>query len=114
MTLEYGTGSGLSVTLAGPFAGGSGVAAKLSAVSLPADGWKNAESPYFQQVQIEGISVASMVTIQADREQMAQLEASGTAIHIDNDGGVATAYALGAKPERNMTFQVILTEVVAL
>ena len=55
-----------------------------------------------------------MVTIQADREQMAQLEASGTAIHIDNDGGVATAYALGAKPEGDLTFQVTLTEVVVL
>ena len=112
MALDYGTSNGISVKLEGPFAGGGGASVKLSAVTLPADGWKSAESPYFQQVLIEGISNSSMVNIQLDRELIARLGENGTAIQIVNDGGVTTAYAIGAKPSADLTLQVSLLEVV--
>lgn len=115
MALDYGNSSMASVRLAGPFAGGGGgSSARVSAVTLKAEDWKNAESPYFQNVVIDGISASSMVDIQADREHIAQLCVMGTAIHIDNDGGIATAYAIGNKPDVDMTFQVSLTEVTVL
>lgn len=112
MVLDYGTSNVISVKLEGPFAGGAGAGAKLTQVQLPAAGWKNAESPYFQNVLIEGISNSSMVNIQADRELIARLGENGTAIHIDNDGGVTTAYAIGSKPPIDLTLQVSLLEVV--
>lgn len=114
MALDYGTGSNITVRMEGPFGGGGGSSAKISGVTLYADNWKNAESPYFQDVIIEGVSASSMVSIQATKEQIAMLCKNGIAIHIDNDGGITTAYAIGAKPTEDMNFQVSLMEVVNL
>lgn len=114
MALDYGTANGISVKMGGPYASGGGFSVKMSSVTLYADAWKNSESPYFQNVVIEGISASSMVNIQADRDQIARLGTNGTAVHIDNDGGMATAYAVGVKPAEDMILQVSLTEVTGL
>ena len=114
MALDFGTGNGMTVRLAGPYAGGGGSSAKVSAVTLGASDWKNAESPYFQEVVIDGISASGMVSIQADREQIAYLGERGIALHIDNDGGVTTAWAVGGKPDADMVLQVSITEVIVL
>ena len=113
MALDYGTSSGLAVQMAGPF-GSMGASGKITQIMLPAADWKNAESPYFQEVVIDGISASGMVSIQADREQIAYLGESGIALHIDNDGGVTTAWAVGGKPDADMVLQVSITEVVIL
>lgn len=108
---QYGNAAGLTAVLEGPF-GSAGSGAKLTQVHLPADSWKNAESPYFQTVEVEGISLNTMVTIQPDRDLIAALGTNGTAIQIVNDGGVTTAYAIGSKPADDLTAQVTLLEVV--
>ena len=108
---QYGNAAGLTAVLAGPF-GSAGTVAKLTQVDLPAAGWKGAISPYFQNVVIDGISASSMVTIQADLDQIAHLGENGTALYIENDGGVTTAYAVGSKPTVDLTVQVCLLEVV--
>lgn len=112
MAQDYGTGSDFTVQLAGPF-GSVGSSGKITTVTLPAAGWKNGESPFFQAVELEGISVSSLVEIQASKEQIAKLCADGTAIYIENDGGAATAYAIGTKPAEDLVLQVTLTEVVS-
>ena len=108
---QYGKAAGLTVQLAGPF-GSAGTVAKLTQVNLPAAGWKGAISPYFQNVVIDGISENAMVTLQVEGELIAHLGESGTALSIDNDGGITTAYAIGEKPTIDLTVQVCLLEVV--
>lgn len=108
---QYGKAAGLTVQLAGPF-GSAGTVAKLTQVNLPAAGWKGAISPYFQNVVIDGISENAMVTMQPEGELIAYLGENGTALSIDNDGGITTAYAIGEKPTIDLTVQVCLLEVV--
>lgn len=112
MANNYGNSTGYTVQMAGPF-GSTGSSGKITQISLPASNWKSAASPYFQTVEVPGISESSMVEIQATKEQIKQLCENGTAIYIENDGGAATAYAIGKKPTENMIFQVTLTEVVS-
>lgn len=111
MSQSYGTSVGYTVQMAGPF-GSVQSSGKNSIITLKPEDWKNAESPFFQVVAIEGISESSMVEIQASKEQIVKLCTDGTAIQIENDGGVATAYAIGTKPTEELVLQVILTEVV--
>ena len=112
MVNDYGVSNGFAVQMAGPF-GSVGSSGKITQISLPAANWKNGESPFFQAVEIDGISVSSMVAIQATKEQIAKLCADGTAIYIENDGGAATAYAIGTRPDEDLTLQAVLTEVIS-
>lgn len=112
MAQSYGITDSYTVHMAGPF-GSVGSSGKITQVTLPAANWKNAESPYFQTVKIAGISEVSKVEIQATKEQIAKLCVEGTAIQIENDAGIATAYAIGTKPMEDIVLQVTLTEVVS-
>ena len=112
MALEYGTGTGFTVQMEGPF-GSVGSSGKITQITLPAENWKNAESPFFQTVEVAGISESSKIDIQPNKEQVAQFCVDGTMLHIENDGGIATAYAIGTKPGEDLKLQVTLTEVVS-
>lgn len=112
MAQDYGTSNNLTVQLAGPY-GSVGSSGKITQIALPAANWKNAVSPFFQVVEISGISDSSMVNIQPSKEQVAKFCVDGTMLHIENDGGVTTAYAIGTKPDYDMVLQVTLTEVVS-
>ena len=112
MALEYGTGTGFTVRMEGPF-GSVGSSGKITQITLPAASWKNGESPFFQVVEVAGISEASRIDIQPSKEQAAQFCVDGTMLHIENDGGITTAYAIGTKPAEDLTLQVTLTEVVS-
>ena len=115
MALQYGEGGDLEVTLEGPYAslGGGGAAAKLTTIHMPVSGWKGAESPYSQVVQVEEVSVNSVIFLQASVEQMEELRDLNTEFTTENDAGVVTAYATGDKPTEDYTFQAIIMEVVA-
>lgn len=106
--ISYGASNDLTVQLAGPFAA-AGSAVKLTQITLPADSWKGGESPYFQTVEVEGVSVSSKVDLQPGRERIEGV----TAFTAENEGGAVTVYALGDKPLRDYTLQATLTEVVA-
>lgn len=112
MALDYGTSSNYSVRMAGPF-GSVGSSGKITHITLPVANWKNAESPFFQAVEISGISESSMVDIQATKEQIKQFCSDGISLHIENDRGNTTAYAIGTKPTEDIELQVTLTEVVS-
>ena len=112
MALDYGAGTGFTVRMEGPF-GSVGSSGKISTITLPTANWKNAESPFFQTVEVAGISESSKIDIQPNKEQVAQFCVDGTMLHIENDGGIATAYAIGTKPAEDLTLQVTLTEVVS-
>jgi hypothetical protein len=110
--LNYGESNGLTVRMEGPF-GSVGSSGKITTVTLPAANWKNAASPFFQTVEIAGISESSLVQIQPNKELVAKFCVDGTALHIENDSGVTTAYAIGTKPDMDLVLQVTLTEVVS-
>ena len=112
MALDYGAGTGFTVRMEGPF-GSVGSSGKITQITLPAANWKNGESPFFQTVEVAGISEASRIDIQPNKEQVAAFCVEGTLLHIENDGGIATAYAIGTKPGEDLKLQVTLTEVVS-
>ena len=112
MALQYGSGGGISVAMEGPF-GGSGAATKLTQVTLSAANWKGAESPYSQVVEVEGVSVNSMVNLQPSVEQLEIFHDKDIAFSTENNGGVVTVYAIGDKPSNDYTIQATIMEVVA-
>lgn len=109
---SYGTRPGYTVHMAGPF-GSVGLASKITQITLPAANWKNAVSPFFQTVEISGISESSKVEIDATYDQIQKLCKDGTAIQIENDGGVTVAWAIGTLPAEDLVLQVTLSEVVS-
>ena len=112
MASEFGSGNNFTVTMEGPF-GNVGSSGKITTISLPAANWKNAVSPFFQSVEVSGISESSLIEIQASKEQIEMLCENGSAIHIENENGVATAYAIGNKPAEDLVLQITLNEVVS-
>lgn len=113
MALEYGEGGSFAVTMEGPFGNAGSSAVKLTGFVAPVANWKGGTSPYFQIVEVEGISVNSKVDIQLSVDQMQQLHEKDIAFTTENDGGTVTLWAIGDKPETDLTFQATLTEVVA-
>ena len=113
MAQQYGTGNSLSVQLAGPFGGGSGTGVKLTTITLYADSWKGATSPYSQVVAVEGVSVNSMVNLQPSVEQLEIFHDKDLAFVTENEEGVVTVFAIGDKPASEYTIQATLMEVNA-
>lgn len=113
MAQQYGNSNGISVQMAGPFAGGSASAVKLTEISLPAANWKGAISPYSQVVAVEGVSVNSQVNLQPSVEQLEIFHDKDIAFSTENDGGVVTVYAIGDKPMNDYTIQATIVEVTA-
>lgn len=112
MALEYGEGGSFAVTMDGPY-GNAGSSVKLTGFVAPVANWKGGTSPYFQIVEVEGISVNSKVDIQLSVDQMQQLHEKDIAFTTENDGGTVTLWAIGDRPEADLVFQATLTEVVA-
>ena len=70
--------------------------------------------PYTQVVTIDGIESDSKIDIQPDAYVINKLMESGTtALYIVNDGGVATAVALGAAPNVALEIQCTITKTAA-
>ena len=113
MALQYGAGGAFTVSMAGPFGGSGGAAVKITEVTILADAWKGGESPYSQVVEVEGVSVNSMVNLHPSVEQLEIFHDKDLAFSTENDGGVVTVYAIGDKPTNDYTIQASIMEVVA-
>lgn len=113
---EYGNGGDFTVVMEGPFALGGGSSSKLNTIMAPVDKWKGAESPYSQVVDLENISVNTVVFIQLSVDQIEQLrsENKDIALTVENQGGIATLYAVGNKPSVDLEIQATLVEVVVV
>lgn len=81
-------------------------------VTLSPSAWSGS-GPYTQTVtSLITASVNTKVDLQPNATVLAQMAADGTTnIFIDNNNGVLTAYALGAKPTASLTIQYTKTEV---
>ena len=110
--LQYGQTGSFSARMEGPF-GETGSSNKLTFISLPANGWKGGESPYHQVVEVEEISMGSMVELQPSVEQLTAWREMELAFTTENDSGVVTVYAIGDKPADDITIQATIKEVVA-
>ena len=112
MAQQYGEGGGITVKMEGPF-GSGGASVKLTEVTLLASEWKGGESPYFQVVDVEGVSVNSLVNLQPSVEQLEIFHDKDIAFTTENNGGTVTVFAIGDKPSNDYIIQATIMEVVA-
>lgn len=114
MAQQYGSGGGISVKMSGPFGGGGGGAsARITEIELPVSNWKGGESPYSQVVEMDSVSVRSMVELQLSVEQTRDICLAGFALTVINNDGVITVYAIGNKPKESYRIQATSMEVIA-
>ena len=80
---------------------------RIADVTLLASGWEGDASPYSQVVAIDEITANSQVDLTPNVEQLAIFYQKDLAFVTENENGVVTVYAIGQKPEN----QVTITEV---
>ena len=85
---------------------------RIGNVSLPANGWTGAESPYSQVVNINGANRNSLIDLRLTAQQLDAFDEKDVAFMAENADGVITVYAIGQKPQNDYVFQVKITEVV--
>lgn len=84
---------------------------KISNVTLEADKWLGAESPYSQIVNIDGVTENSQVDLTPNSAQLATFHEKDLGFVTENEGGVVTVFAIGQKPQNDYVIQVTITEV---
>lgn len=84
---------------------------KVTTVTLYADQWEGAESPYLQTVNIPGTTENSKIDLNPTVEQLAIFHNKDLAFVVENDNGITTVYCVGQKPANDYTMQATITEV---
>lgn len=87
-------------------------ATSISTITLLADSWTGANSPYSQTVSINGVTSNSMVDLQPTPAQLAVWQDEGWAFTTLNDSGTVYVYVAGGQPSEDITVQVKIQEVV--
>ncbi|MGM9585160.1 MAG: hypothetical protein ACI3V1_06405 [Faecousia sp.] len=108
--VDLGEGGGFVVELNGPFSG-VGSTGKIAQITLPFANWKGAKSPYSMTVEMDGLSKRSRIDLFPSIENLENLRIMGSGLCAENDDGTVTLYALGNKPDADITIQVSITEV---
>lgn len=111
MAQDYGDAGGISVQMEGPFSGG-GTAGKAGTITIYANGWKGAVSPFSQQVSVGFATANSIVDLQPSAADLAKLFEDGIALVAENYGGTVTIHAFGGKPDWDLIIQASTREVV--
>ena len=84
---------------------------RIGEITIFANKWVGAESPYSQVVEVAGATEYSQVDLTPSVAQLAIFHEKDLAFVTENDGGVVTVYAIGQKPLLDYTIQVTITEV---
>lgn len=87
------------------------VGARIGSITIFADRWVGAVSPYSQVVAVEGVTENSQVDLTPSAEQLAIFHNKDLGFVTENEDGVVTVYAIGEKPINDYTIQVTITEV---
>lgn len=115
ITCEYNRDSNKVLAELLKFIGQGGLTpstSKIVYVTLYADRWLGTGSPYFQVIEVEGVTERSQVDLAPSAEQLAVFYSKDLAFVTENEDGVVTVYAIGQKPENDYTMQATVTEVV--
>ncbi|MCI7639163.1 MAG: hypothetical protein MSS60_04975 [Clostridiales bacterium] len=108
--VDLGEGGGMVVSLSGPFSG-VGNFVNLVQITLPFVNWKGARSPYSMTVAVDGLSRRSRIDLFPSVSNLERLRIMGTGLCTENDDGTVTVYAIGNKPDEDITIQASITEV---
>lgn len=83
-------------------------------IELPASGWRlaNDNTYFYQIIEIEGTTVKSKIDLQPTSAQLISFINNGTSMFAANENGTIYVYAIGAKPNADITIQATKTEVV--
>lgn len=83
-------------------------------ITLTMAGWTLSEdgSCYTQEIKIMDSTENSRVDLQPTPAQIIQLMNDEVSIFVANDNGVILAYSINGIPSTDMTFKVIITEVM--
>jgi hypothetical protein len=84
----------------------------INSVTLYANSWVGDASPYYQVVDIDGITPYSMINLQPSTEQLAIFYEKDLAFVAENEDGVVTVSCVGHKPLNDYTIQITITEVI--
>lgn len=84
---------------------------KISSVTLVANQWEGAASPYYQVVEILGTTPKSKIDLNPTVEQLNIFYNKDLAFVVGNNNGVITVYCIGQKPTNDYTMQVTIKEV---
>lgn len=85
--------------------------ARIANVDLLAANWIGDKSPYYQVVEIEGVTENSQVDLTPSVAQLVIFHEKDLGFVTENEDGVVTVYAIGQKPLDDYTMQVTVTEV---
>lgn len=108
--VSYGTSTGYTVQMEGPF-GSVGMSIRLCQLELPMANWKGAASPYSQEVSLEGITLRSKVDLLPSVEQLEGFRNQELALTTENRDGKLTVFAIGDRPRSDLSIQAAVTEV---
>lgn len=103
MSVQMGSGGGVTF---------SGSAVKLAEITLLAKDWQGS-NPWYQVVNIDGVTAKSLVDLQPSVEQLLIFHQKDLAFTTENDNGVVTVFAVGDKPTNDYTIQATIMEVRA-
>ena len=84
---------------------------RLTNITVLADSWSGTESPYYQNIQVAGVNTNSKLDLQPTPDQVSGLEDAEIAMMACNNNGSVIVYAFNNKPTKDMTMQVLITDV---
>ena len=85
---------------------------RIANINLQSSRWIGNGSPYYQVVNVEGVTPYSQVDLKPSTEQLTIFHEKDLAFVTENEDGVVTVFCIGQKPINDYTIQATLTEVV--
>ena len=87
---------------------------KLTTVTMTASAWAGSSNPYSQVVSCSGVNANSKLDLQPTPTQIVELQNAEISLMLTNNNGVVTAWAIGGKPTKSYTMDVLITEVTVV
>lgn len=87
---------------------------QVTTIELFSSAWIGTESPYSQEVAVNGAHEYSKIDLQPSALQVVDLQNQGVALMAENEDGVITVYAIGGIPNADYTMQALITEVAVI
>lgn len=87
---------------------------KIITLSLPASNWTGTLSPFsqvFEAGTLNGVTKKSKIDLQPTTDLLTYLQDAEISLVATNDNGIVTVYAVGYKPDIDITIQATITEV---